>query len=121
MAKKYHLQLTDPNTKGYLVNTRRYCANTEGINAFMEQIEQLEGAIVCDLPSMKEYLKELIASINKQYQDSKLSFRWIENWHGHNCSGFFVSSNYAFVPVCSIYFIGIKRIAVISQRTENGK
>lgn len=114
---KYHLQLTDCNTKGYLINTRRYCANTEGINAFMEQIEQLEGAIVCDLPSMKEYLKELIASINKQYQDSKLSFRWNENWHGHNCSGFFVSSNYAFVPVCSIYFIGIKRIAVTSQFT----
>lgn len=112
MAKKYHLKLTDSSTKGYLIDTIRYCTNTEGINAFMQQIEQLEGAIVCDLPSIKEYLKELIASINKQYQDSELSFRWIDNWRGHNCSGFSIWSDYVYGSVCDIYFIGIKKVGV---------
>lgn len=107
--------------KAYLINHRSYCANTESINVFKEQIDKFEGTMIGskDLESVKVYLENLVSRINKLYSDSDLEMRWIESWHGDNCSGFCVWSNYALGSVCDIYFIGMKKRAVISQRAEN--
>lgn len=120
MEQDYHLALCDAQ-KGYVVNSRMYCANTIGINTFKENVCKLEGALVDkgDFDKIKSYLRKLADYINKRYSDCSLELTFHEKWHGDNCSGFEVYSNYCYRPVCDIYFIGINSKACFCRKPKN--
>lgn len=120
MEQDYQLVLCYTQ-KGYVVNSRMYCANTMGINTFKVNVSMLEGLFVdkSDLDKMKSYLKKLADSINKRYSDCSLELTFHEKWHGDNCSGFEVHSSYCYRPVCDIYFIGINSKACFCRMPKN--
>ena len=112
MSDTYTLDVLNSRQTDYIVSIRRYCANTEGINAFMNQITNLDGArIVGDKTfyKIKTYLQELAERINEQYSDGLLDLTFHKGWHGDNCDGFDVYSVYCARPVCDVYFIRVSK------------
>lgn len=119
MEQDYHLALCDIQN-GYVVHSRMYCANTTGINAFKEHISRLEGVFIgnSDLDKMKLYLKDLADSLNKWHSDCSLELIFHDKWHGDNCSGFEVYSNYCDRPVCDIYFIRVNKTVCFETNND---